>query len=230
MKFDIIDFVNHYVGIITGYIPFEIPAVAIIIPAVAAVLSLVIALWGRKLLNTLKLFVCAGAGYYLGSAIIFPFVKDFVVGYGVEAWMAGAALAVIGALLCKFVYGVAFAGVFAYVTFEFVPDYVKLLNSNIIYAAVAAIVVFAVVLIFRGFVETASTSVGGGAGFSVGLYSAIVAVTAALNSGANGTGTRLEATTPILGSLTYESAFLLAVGTVVALIGFIKQTKNRHMF
>ena len=226
MNFNIIDLVNHYIGLI----PFEIPATAIVVPAVAAVLSLVIALVGRRLLHVLKFLVCAGAGYYLGASIIAPLVSDWIAGTGVEAWMIGAALAVIGALLSKFIYGLAFAGSLAALTYFYLPTYVVALQGNILYPILAAVVVFAVVLLFRSLVEILVTSVAGGAGFSVGLYSTIVAITAACGLGANGTGIKLEAVTPILGALTFESSVLLLVAAVVALVGIIKQTKSRHRF
>ena len=226
MKFDIIDLVNQYIGLI----PFEIPAAAIVVPAVAAVLAIVIALVGRRLLHVLKFVVCAGAGYYLGASIIAPLVSGWIAGTGVEAWMIGAALAVIGALISKFVYSIAFAGLLAGLAYFYLPTYVVALQSNILYPILAAVVVFAVALLFRGLVEILATSVAGGAGFSVGLYSTIVAITAACGLGANGTGIKLEAVTPVLGTLTFESSVLLLVAAVVALVGIIKQTKSRHRF
>jgi hypothetical protein len=197
------------------------------------VLSIVFALTGRKLLNLLKFLVCAGAGYYVGSKLILgiPFVGGLLVGLGVDKIdvILGVALAVVFAIVSKFAYAVVFAGIFGFAALIVLPTYVPAL-ANLVYAILAAVAVAVLVLLFRGFVEILATSVLGGAGFATGLYTAIVAVTAVLGLGANGTGIKLSHDLLVVGSLNAEAVVMLALGTLVALIGFVKQTKSRHRF
>ncbi len=219
---NIVDAVNFLIGMIPNV--NEVPSAYILIPAAVAIVSIVFAFYGRKLLNVLKFVVCAGACYYLGAVILWKYVGAFLEPHGVTAIIAGAVLAVVGALLSKFAYAIVFAGALAYVAYLFAPI------ENTITLILVAAGVGVVALIFRGLLETILTSVGGGAGFSVGLYTAVVAITAALQLGANGTGVKLEGSTLILGPLTFETTILVVVGILVCLAGYMHQVKNRHRY
>ena len=221
----IVDAVNYLVGMI----PVELQFLNVLAPVVLFAISLVFALTGRKLLNVLKFLVCAGAGYYLGAKLVFPLIAGFVGSMGVTDVIVGVVLAVVCALLGKVAYAVVFAGIFGFASLMLLPTYVVALQ-NPVYSIAAAVAVTVLVLLFRGFVETLSTSVLGGLGFGTGLYTAIVAITALLGLGDHGTGIKISHDLLLVGSLSAETVVILAVATIVALIGFVKQTKNRHRF
>lgn len=237
----IIDFVN---GLIAK-IPYveKIPFAAILVPAVVAIVSIIFANYGKRLLNVLKFVVCAGAGYYLGAVVLWKYVAGFLSGYGIPNVALGVVLAIIVAVVGKFAYALVFAGVLGYGSYalltnavvsafissivSFNPAVVATLVKN---ALLIAVVVGVLALLFRSFLETLLTAVLGGAGFSVGLYTAIVAITAALHLGANGTGIKLDGTVAVLGPLSFETVVIVVVGLIVFLAGFLKQVKNRHRF
>lgn len=222
---NIIEFVN---GLISKIPNVEmIPYAAILVPAFAAIVSLVFAFYGKKLLNLLKFLVCAGGCYYLGAHILWTYVGKFLEPHGVTALYAGIALAVVGLFLSQFAYALVFAGALGYVAYLYVPALLGLKGFAAI-AVAAAVVVCA--LIFRGLCETIITSVGGGFGFSAGLYSAIVAITAALEIGPLGTGIRLNNTTPIVGPLTFELCVVVIAAVIICLGGYLHQVKNRHRY
>ena len=222
----IVDAVNFLISMIPNV--DEIPSAYILIPVAVAIVSIIFAFYGKKLLNVLKFVVCAGACYYLGAVILWKYVGAFLEPHGVTSLIAGVALAVVGALLSKFAYAIVFAASLAYVAYLVVPVVAPV--EGLITLILIAAGVGVVALIFRGLLETILTSVGGGAGFSVGLYTAIVAITAAFQLGATGTGIKLEGSTLILGPLTFETVVLVVVGIVVCLAGYLHQVKNRHRF
>ena len=233
----IIDFVNDLIT----KIPYveKIPFAAILVPAVVAIVSIIFANYGKRLLNILKFVVCAGAGYYLGAVVLWKYVGAFLGGYGIPNIALGVVLALIVAVIGKYAYALVFAGVLGYGAYAVLTNASvvgfasTVLNPTLVatvakYALVVAVGVLA--LFFRSFLETLITALLGGAGFSVGLYTAIVAITDALNLGANGTGIKLDGTTAVLGPLSFEAVVLVVVGLLVFLGGFLKQVKNRHRF
>ena len=236
---NIIDFVNGLIA----QIPYVdmVPYSAIIVPAVIAIISIVLAHFGKRLLNFLKFAACAGAGYYLGSVVLWAYVGQFLGTYGISNIVLGVVLAVIIALVGNFAYPFVFAGAVGYGVYLLLADYALILDSvscaieldllplhyNALWIAIA---IGVLALLFRGFFETVITAVGGGACFSVCLYTAIIALTDALNLGANGTGLKIDGNTPVLGALTFEMVVLVVVGVLACLGGFVKQVKNRHRF
>ena len=235
----IIDFVNDLIT----KIPYveKIPFAAILVPAVVAIVSIIFANYGKRLLNILKFVVCAGAGYYLGAVVLWKYVGAFLGGYGIPNIALGVVLALIVAVIGKYAYALVFAGVLGYGAYAVLTNASvvgfasTILNPTLVataskYALVVAVAVGVLALFFRSFLETLITALLGGAGFSVGLYTAIVAITDALNLGANGTGIKLDGTTDVLGPLSFEAVVLVVVGLLVFLGGFLKQVKNRHRF
>jgi hypothetical protein len=236
---NIIDFVNGLIA----QIPYVemIPYAAIVVPAVVAIISIVLAHFGKRLLNILKFAACAGAGYYLGSVVLWTYVGEFLGAYGISNIVLGVVLAVIVALVGNFAYPFVFAGAVGYGVYLLLADYAIILDpiscaieldllplhENALWIAIG---IGVLALLFRGFFETVITAVGGGACFSVGIYTAIVALTDALNLGANGTGFKFDGNTPVLATLTFEMVVLVVVGVLACLGGFVKQVKNRHRF
>ena len=219
---NIIDIVNDLITKIP-YVEM-IPAANVVVPVVVAIVSIIFAHYGKRLLNVLKFVVCAGAGYWFGSTTLWGFVGGFLQPHGITNVVVGVVIALICALLCKFAYALVFAGLLGYAAYALIPV------ANPVHAIVLALIVGVIALIFRGFLETIITSVGGGVGFSVGLYTAIVAITDILNFGANGTGIKLEGNTPVLGTLTFEIVVIVVIAVLVCFCGFIKQVKNRHRY
>lgn len=228
---NILDKFNEYLAMI----PFaeKIPYSAIILPVVLAVVCIIFAFYGKRLLNLLKFLICAGAGYYVGAHILYAYVGAYLAPYGVTALIVGIVLAVILLLLSKFAYAIVFAAAFGYAAYTLIPmfvvAYVPAL-ANPIYLIVAAAAVAVVALIFRGLLETVLTAVGGAAGFTLGIYSAVVAVTGLLGLGANGLGLRLNNELAVVATLNFETVVILVVTIIIAFFGFIKQVKNRHMY
>lgn len=238
---NIIDLVN----VCIGKIPFvdKIPYAAILVPAVVAIISIIFANSGKKLLNVLKFVVCAGAGYVLGSVTLWGYVGAYLAPHNISNVVLGVIIAIIVAVVGKFAYALVFAGALGYGSYmiltnatvaafvssvvELNPDIIATLVKNALWIGIG---IGVIALFFRGFLETVLTSVGGGAGFSVGLYATIVAITDALNLGVNGTGIKLNSTTPVFGPLTFETVVLVVIGMVIFLCGFLKQVKNRHRY
>ena len=209
-----------------------IPYSAIVLPLIIAVVGVIFAYNGKRLLNLLKFLVCAGAGYYVGAHILYGYIAAYVAPHGVTPLIVGIALAVVLLLLSKFAYAIVFAGAFGYAAYLLIPMYVVAkvpALANPIYLIVAAVAAGVVALIFRGLLETVLTAAFGGAGFALGLYTAIVNVTAMFGLG-NGVGLRINYTNPVLSTLTFETVVLVVVILVVAFFGFIKQVKNRHRY
>ncbi len=228
---NILDKFNEYLAMI----PFaeKIPYSAIILPVVLAVVCIIFAFYGKRLLNLLKFLICAGAGYYVGAHILYAYVGAYLAPYGVTALIVGIVLAVILLLLSKFAYAIVFAAAFGYAAYKLIPMFVVAhvpALANPIYLIVAAAAVAVVALIFRGLLETVLTAVGGAAGFTLGIYSAVVAVTGLLGLGANGLGLRLNNELAVVGTLNFETVVILVVTIIIAFFGFIKQVKNRHMY
>lgn len=209
-----------------------IPYYEIVLPLIIAVVGVIFAYNGKRLLNLLKFLVCAGAGYYVGAHILYGYIAAFVAPHGVTPLIVGIVLAVVLLLLSKFAYAIVFAAAFGYAAYTLIPMYVVAsvpALANPIYLIVAAVAVGVVALIFRGLLETVLTAAFGGAGFALGLYTAIVNVTAMFGLG-NGVGLRINYTDAVLSTLTFETVVLVVVILVVAFFGFIKQVKNRHRY
>lgn len=212
---DVMGAINHLVGMIPKV--DAVPYANILIPAAVALVSIILAFYGKKLLNLLRLVVCAGGCYYLGAVILWPFVEEYLAPHGVTDIIAGVVLAVIGALISSYAYALVFAGALGYVTYLLVPVFGAVDDTKHILIAVG---VGVAALLFRGLFETVLTSVIGGAGFSLGLYAAIC----------NLANFKLQSTTPVLGPLTFESVVLVVVGVLLCLSGYLHQVKNRHRY
>ena len=104
------------VNTLINMIPFvtEIPAANILVPAVAAVVGFILALYGKRLLNWIKLIVCIGGGYYIGSVLVWPYIEAYVSGYGITNIIVGVVLAVVFLVLGKYAYAIVFAGGLGY--------------------------------------------------------------------------------------------------------------------
>lgn len=230
---NILETFNKYLAMIPFADKIPQPYAALVLSVLVAVVCVIFAFHGKRLLNLLKFLVCAGAGYYVGSTILYTYVGAYLAPHGITALIVGIVLAVVLLLLSKFAYAIVFAGALGYAAYLLIPMYVVAhvaALANPVYRIVAAVAVGVVALIFRGLLETVLTAAGGAAGFSLGLYNAAVAVTALLGLGANGTGLQLNDTVSVVGPLTFETVVLVVVTVIIAFFGFIKQVKNRHMY
>ena len=203
------------------------PYAQYVLIAVALIGGLIVACNGKKLLNFFKFLICAGAGFYAGLTYLAPLVLPYVAGYlGGAAqyggYIVGGVVALVAALLCKVLYPLAFAGALGYgaylvLTLPAVAQLPQLavLYTNPAYVIVAAVVVGVLALIFRGLIEMLGTAVVGGYAFTYGLEKLIVTV--------------LALTGKVYVSVFTPVTVALVTG-VIALIGFVKQVKNRHRF
>lgn len=223
---NIVTSVNDLINMIPGI--EAVSFASILIPAVVAVLSIIIAYAGKRLLNWIKLAVCIGGGYYVGSALAWPYIEEFVSGFGITNVMVGAVLAVVFLVLGKYAYALVFAGALGYGAYllltvpevaaflstivELNPEIMGTLVANALWIAIG---VGVVALVFRGLCETIVTSVAGGAGFAIGLYTAIANIFG-LNS--------------VFKDTVLEATVLMVVAILVCLGGYLKQVKNRHRF
>ena len=208
------------------------PYAQYVIIAVALIGGLIVACNGKKLLNFFKFLICAGAGFWAGLTYLAPVVLPYVVNYlgsaaQYGAYIVGGVVALVAALLCKLLYPLAFAGAIAYGAYTalLLPEVVAVILAKVpaaavvlqnpTYVLVAVAVVFVLALILRGLIEMLGTAVAGGYAFAYGLEKLIVTILA-------------------LAGQVYVSVFtpvtVLLVTGVIALIGFIKQVKNRHRF
>ena len=225
---DIIKIVNDLINMIPGVEAFKFAS--IIIPAVAAILAIFIANSGKRLLNWIKLAICVGGGYYVGSVLAWPYIAEYVSGFGITDVIAGIVLAVVFLVLGKYAYAVVFAGALGYGAYllltlpevaafvstvvELNPEVMATLTGNALWIAVG---VGVVALVFRGLCETIVTSVAGGVVFAAGLYTAVIGIL-------NACGVFFRLNTVI------EVTVLLVVAILVCLGGYLKQVKNRHRF
>lgn len=226
----ITEIVNYLVGLIPGVAAVSINGILILVAA--AVVSVILANYGRKLLNLLKILVCAGAGYWVGSTIVWQYVGSFLEQYDVTSVIAGIALAVVCVILGQFAYTLVFAGALGYAAWYLIDAgilRITAVNPDDSMTVIGIAIGFGVAaLIFRGLFETVLTSVIGGAGFSFGLYTAVVNLTALYNLGKNGTGIRF--TSELVLGVPFETVMLVIIGIIVCLLGYVKQVKNRHRY
>lgn len=216
---NIVDTLKTYVETLQTYVA-QIPYAEFIVPVVVAVLAIIVANNGKKLINFFKFLICAAAGFAAGYVVVYPYVAAYLTSVPYAQLIVAAVLALVAALLCKILYPIAFAAAFGYVAYLAIPTLVASVPAIAVvgqYQLVAAIVVAVLALILRGLIEMLGTAVLGGYGFYWALDSLLVAITAKF---ALGTGAGYE-----LG--TGAMAFVVLL---IALIGFIKQVKNRHRF
>ena len=222
---------------LNGYVEL-IPYNEFVVPVVLAVLGLIVACNGKKLLNALKFIVCAGAGLVAGYMVatletvapvlastlapvtekVAPVLASTGLQLDATGVVVGAVLAVVAAILCKILYPIAFAGACGYAAYTVLPivaakvPQLAVVTENIL---IVAIVVGVVALIFRGLIEMLGTAAAGGYVFTTAVESLLLAILA-------------------LTGKVYANAFtpitVLLITAVIALIGFVKQVKNRHRF
>ena len=195
-------------------------AVTSVLPAVAIAgillaLSLVLALFGKKLLGLQKFFGCLIVGFACGVVYATPWVNGF---FAVDAWIVGLVAGVVAALLGKLVYVLAYAAVPALATYTvlmggyYLPESVTAVTKgNLVVALVGAAVVVLVLFLLRKWVEMLGTAVLGG----LSTYVCVNAVLAATM------GQILDPNVPYI---------KLAIVAGVALVGFIVQVKTRKQY
>ena len=204
---------------LNGYVEL-IPYNEFVVPVVVAVLALIVACSGKKILNALKFLVCAGAAFVAGYQYLYPVVEKYLAQVSIpepRLILAGV-LALVAAILCKILYPIAFAGACGYAAYALLPlAAVKVPQLAVVteHILIVAIVVGVIALIFRGLIEMLGTAVAGGYAFTLSLESLLLAILAVADK-------------------VYENAFtlvtVLLITAVIALIGFVKQVKNRHRF
>ncbi len=86
------------------------------VPYILIVLCLLIAFFGKKLMPVLKFFGCFFVGFVCGVYFIGPVLMAII---NVPPWVCGLVLAIISAVLYRFVYYAAYATAFLYFVYVF---------------------------------------------------------------------------------------------------------------
>ncbi len=178
-------------------------------------LALVIVLLGQKLMGAMK-FV---ASFVLGAGLGIDLLSDIVVkiglGRGTAELVSAAVCGVVAAILFKVVYIAAIVLVGGYVAYDVVlTGAIKALASikgNQIIAAAAAVVLVALVLVFRKFFERLGTSALGGWIIACQVFALWGDKLAKITDGK-------------------EAMFKLIIMGVLAVVGLIIQIKTRKKY
>ena len=120
---------------------------------ILAGVGLVFLLYGRKFFTLIKFVAFGLAGYGLGSAVAYPAVAGSLAGSAIITPLScGIALAVVGAALSKFLYGVVYLAsgvIFTYVICfggGLIPNLPTVGNSTLSYIAVAVVVLVLIIM------------------------------------------------------------------------------------
>ena len=120
---------------------------------ILAGIGLVFLFYGRKFLPLLKVLVFGAVGYVVGTVFAYPALMVAMPGSAlVTPVSCGVTAAVIGAVLCKFLYGVLYVGVGAIFTYVIcfggglIPGLPTVGNATLSYVAVAIVVLILIIM------------------------------------------------------------------------------------
>ena len=187
---------------------------ALIASIALIVLSLVQVFFGKKLLGLQKFLAFLAVGFACGVVLVAPLLP------AVPGWIIGAVVGVVAALLCKFLYVIAYivgVGYSVYLlAYPLVLNFVGA-EMQMIVAAAAAAVAIVLALLLRKWLEMLGTAALGGYCLALSIDSLLVQLV-------GGGFDRIK--------LTHEYAdiIVLAITGVAALIGFIVQVKTRRRY
>lgn len=135
------------------------------VPYILIALCLIIAFFGKKLLSVLKFVASFGAGFVCGVHFIGPLLMPLV---NVPTWVCGLVLAVIAAVLYRFIYDVAFAVSVVYCVYVLcytglsMRDGAEHTDTKAVICIAVAIGVTILAFILKKYVEMAGTAILGG--------------------------------------------------------------------
>lgn len=201
-------------------------AISSVLPAaaIAGILlafSLIIALFGKRLLGFQKFIGALIVGFVCGAALVTPLVAEFVT---LEPWIVGLVVGVVAALLSALVYFVGYIVVPGYAVYlvlmggYYLPTAITdLTKGQWIISLVAAVVVVVILLLLRKWVEMLGTAFLGG-------WSAYVTLDALLYYTTESHFADMSAIAE------YVDIIKIAIIALITLIGFIVQVKTRRRY
>ena len=191
-------------GIVKTFIDGVLPPA--IFAIVLAVLSVVQLFWGKKLLGFQKFLAAFTVGYAVGAAFVTPMLAGVLA---IDPMIVGLAVGVLGALLRKPIYFLAYVLCAGYPAYLFAMLSIAPGAMPVGLAVGVAAIVLA--LLLRKLIETLGLSL-------LGAYCLYLSVDAIMAGGL----------VAMLGEL--EPTISLVIVAVVGLIGFIAQWKNRRRY
>ncbi|MBQ8380552.1 MAG: hypothetical protein IJY18_01530 [Clostridia bacterium] len=129
-----------------------------IFPLILIALSLIELFFGKKLIGLQRFLLCAISGYAIGVIIVSPLINQV---FALPDYISGAVIALVMAVLCKYVYFAAVAVASGYsvylVLFNGMIPVIPVKGNLIVSAAAAAVAILLVFLLLK-YVEMAGTS------------------------------------------------------------------------
>ena len=138
---------------------------AFIIPLALIVLAILEVLCGKRILTVQKFLFCVLVGYCVGATYISPLINQI---FALPDYISGIVVAIVAAVLCKFIYVVFYVIAAGYVGYllSFSGIYIQFLESvtkgNYFIAIVVAAVFIVLALLLRKYFEMLGTSLLGG--------------------------------------------------------------------
>lgn len=135
------------------------------LPFILIALSVLVALVGKKILPVLKFLTFFFFGFIAGAYFITPILANLVA---MPSWLCGLVIAIVAAVLYRFVYYVLYTLFFLYSTYIFcytgftLQAQTEHSESKAITCFAVAIAVVIVAFIFKKYVEMAGTAFLGG--------------------------------------------------------------------
>lgn len=189
-------------------------SITMVVPIIFIALGAIEWLFGKKLIPLQRFLLCAAVGYICGVLYISPLINGI---FSLPSYISGAVVGLVAAVLCKFMYYVAYAGAAAYSVYivsinGIIPFLSDFTEGNHMIALVAAAVAVIIAFILRKYIEMLGTAILGAFIISKAVNSNYFDYTA------------LE----FFGDMGWIAE--LAVIGAVGLIGFIIQIKTRRRY
>ncbi len=163
---------HEYFAELNGAISSAIQGFVLPVFAVFAMLSVIFALFGRKLLPLAKVTGFFIIGFLFGVSYIAPFIIG--ASFNVMPWIIGGVVGIVAALLSKPLYPVLYIVSFAYASYmifmggQLLPEsIVGFTRDNMIIALFAVCITIVLVFLLRKPIEVIGTGILGGYLFSL---------------------------------------------------------------
>ena len=195
--------------VVTNSLAAVLPYLPIILLALCAIVTL----FGKKLFGLEKFLFIFTLGFVGGVLFLAPVLEQFVA---LPSYITGAVVGLVCAILCKIIYWLLYVAAFGYAAYfvcftaAVLPVATVYTQGNMIYSAIAAVVVIVLALLLRKLIEMLGTA-------ALGAFGIVAIVDANFFDFAN------------IGFAEEGILKLAAIG-VITLIGFIVQVKTRKRY
>lgn len=146
---------------------------------------LAVGFFGKRLFGVFRVCGFLALGFLVGYFFCSPYVQTYVP--AIPAAVTGAFLGILLAVLSKFIYNAVYVGVIGFDAFNicfsalFFPQLESLTKGNWVISISVAVIVVAISLILRKYIEMIGTAAVGGIGFAfvlreVFVYTAFVMI------------------------------------------------------